>query len=1302
MAKDKEFVHLHVHTDYSLLDGCSRIDRLCEKAATLGQQALAITDHGVLFGLADFYKKAGKAGVKPLLGCEIYLVYEDELGATNEERARQKSHHMGLLAKNFVGYQNLTKLVSLGHTKGFYRNARVSMRQLAEHAEGLIGFSGCLAAVIPQRLLANDYEGAREACGRFVEIFGKESFFIELMDHGIEEQLRVIPGLLKLAEEFGLKTVATNDVHYVNDGDWEPHESLLCIQTGAKLTDEKRMRYDSQQFYLKSREEMAAVFDRYDPKAVINTMAVAEMCEVKLPFGEDHYPVYEKPLEVSYARDMENFNRVLDEYVQRKNAVLARDGKELIELSETQREAFANNGLYLFELCKAGLKERYRVDYDIIRAKLNAVRSGAVDPDTLPESEKVSDYEAKLVAQLEYELAIIIGTGFTDYFLIVWDFIKWARDRAIPVGPGRGSGAGCIVAYVLKITDIDPLRFGLLFERMLNLERVSPPDFDVDFCMRRRDDVVRYVREKYGEDRVANIITFGTFGAKMIVRDLARVNDVPYADADKIAKMVPDVLNISLDTAVEMSAELRAEVRSNPTARKIIEQGKVIEGMVRNTGKHACGIIIADQPITNLIPVCLQEGDLTTQYPKGPSEDLGLLKCDFLGLKTLTVISDAQDNVRRLKGCEGFDIERVSLEDAKTFQLLKEAKTVGVFQLESGGMQGLCRQLEVSSIDEIVALIALYRPGPMQFIPQYIKGKKDRSTIEVPHPLLKEMVEETYGVLVYQEQVMQAAQIIAGYTLGGADMLRRAMGKKIKAEMDAQRDVFVKGAAETNNISQKQAEHIFSILEKFAQYGFNKSHSAAYAMLSYRTAYLKANYPTEFMAAVLSSELGNSEKLAHFISEAEDMGIEVLGPDVNESHEMFSSIAPVKAKGAAVVAGGKNLAAGDDASEGQGGNASDEQGEGEAASVDSKLPDYSTPGRVRFGMAAIKGVGDAAARSIIAEREENGPYADFRDFMFRVDLRAVNRRVIEHLIKTGAFDYSGMDRQHLLDSVEMLMGEAAERQKDRERGQANLFDMFGDEGGSAAGSGAVDNGSGNYITANKPMANADKLQFEKELLGFYVSGHPMNAYAGLDDTLNSFAADEDLKRWDGESFRLCGVVNNLVKRLTKKDNRPWAYFNLSTRKASYQINVFPDAYEQNFASLEEGLVVCVEGEVRYNSEREETRLNANRISRLEGALSYYIESVTFFLRNEEETICGFARDLRAFLEGSEGPTRIELAIETAPGEALYAQIAPSLRCRLNPDNYKELRSHPAVTRIAAQARALEAPPKPKWARGGRG
>ncbi len=1240
MSKDTEFVHLHVHTDYSLLDGCSRTDKLCNRAAELGMKALSITDHGVLFGLADFFKKAGKAGIKPLLGCEIYLVYDDKLGETNEEKAKQKSYHMGLLARNFKGYQNLTRLVSRGHTDGFYRNPRVSLTDLYNHREGLIGFSGCLAAVIPQRLMQGDYEGAREACGRFVEMFGKEFFFIELMDHGIGEQQKIIPDLIKLATEFGLKIVATNDVHYVNAADHKPHDSLLCIQTGARVSEQDRMRYESNQFYLKSREEMEKVFGER-PDSITNTSAVAEMCDVKLPFGEDHYPVFEKPAELSYQPDAENFDRILDIYVERKNTVLTREGNAPIALSDEEREKFKSNGLYLFELCKDGLRERYGVNYDefrVVQAQGNLYGG----------DEEKHAYGKKVCEQLDYELAIITGTGFVDYFLIVWDFIKWARDRDIPVGPGRGSGAGCLVAYVLKITDIDPFRFGLLFERMLNLERVSPPDFDVDFCMRRRDDVVNFVRDKYGKDRVANIITFGTFGAKMIVRDLARVNDLPFAEGDKLAKMVPDELNISLDDAVAKSGELQTEIKINPVAKRIIEEGKVIEGMVRNTGKHACGVIIADQPITNLIPVTLQEGDLTTQYPKGPSEDLGLLKMDFLGLKTLTVIDDAVNNVRQLPGKEDFDIEKVSLEDPATFQLLKEAKTVGVFQLESGGMQALCRQLETSSIDEIVALIALYRPGPMQFIPQYIKGKKDPSTIQVPHPLLKELVEETYGVLVYQEQVMQSAQIIAGYTLGGADILRRAMGKKIKEVMDAQKGIFVEGAQKTNNIPKRQAEEIFAILEKFAQYGFNKSHSAAYAMLSYRTAYLKANFPCEFMAAVLSSELGNADKVSHFIEECENLGIEVLGPDINESREMF---APVIKEG-------------------------------------------ETESRIRFGMAAIKGVGDAAAKIILAERDANGPYEDFRDFITRNSDNAVNRRVIECLVKTGAFDFSGIDRGHLLPAVEQVMSEVADLQRDRDAGQANMFDMLMEpEPEQASG-----NGGGSIRTDGPTMPMSEKLQFEKELLGFYVSGHPMNDFHGLDDVINSIQPEDNLKLWDREGFRLAGVALNINKRLTKKDNRPWAFFTLATRRAYYQVNVFPDAFEKVAHMLaEEGKVVLVEGEVRHDEERGESRLNASHLYPFTPDQGHaMITSATLFVEPNDAALTSLAAELREIVDTQEGSTQLKLAVLVSEDEALFLETPDYVSCKLSPDILKLLRSHPAIRRVEMTAPEVREPERPKW------
>ncbi|MGF1452542.1 MAG: DNA polymerase III subunit alpha [Opitutales bacterium] len=1317
----RPFVHLHLHTDYSLLDGCARIDRLMSRAKELEMPAMAITDHGTLFGAADFFKKAQKAGVKPIIGCEIYLVYDHSMSEKPKRRRnraedmddvatienpedlrpehfpKHQIHHKTILARNMEGYRNLCKLVSKGHLYGQYYKPRVDMSALAEHGEGLIGLSGCINGVASQFLIYNDYENARKATKEFLDIFGRENYYIEIQDHGIPAQRRILPGLLKLAKEFELKVCAANDVHYVLKDDWQPHDSLLCIQTGKNLNDEDRMRYPAHEFYLKSYTEMLAVFPEL-PAALDNTIEVAERCDVKLPFGEDHYPVFEKPVDLTFARDEANFDRILDLYVQKKNEVLTRDGKAPISLDLEERAKLKSNGLYLFERCKRGLHERYGVDYDAVRAAPSGAFAEAqklgggsgISTEGLAYLESVNQTPEGVCDQLDYELAIIAGTGFVDYFLIVWDFIDWARRQGIPVGPGRGSGAGCMVAYVLKITDIDPFRFGLLFERMLNLERVSPPDFDIDFCQRQRDRVIDYVRDKYGKERVANIITYGTFGAKMIVRDLARVNGLNFAEGDRLAKMIPDELNISLDASLEKSEELRGEVKRNPDARRIIDQGKVIEGMVRNTGKHACGIIIADQDITNLIPVTLQEGDLTTQYAKGPSEDLGLLKMDFLGLKNLTVIADCTKSLREVRGLADFDVEKVGLEDPATFQLLKEAKTVGVFQLESPGMQALCRQLGVSSIDEIVALIALYRPGPMQFIPQYIRGKKDRSTIEVPHPLVRELVEETYGVLVYQEQVMQCAQIVAGYTLGGADILRRAMGKKIAEVMAAQKKVFIEGAEKTNGIKPAEGERIFGILEKFAQYGFNKSHSAAYAMISYRTAYLKANYPCEFMAALLSSELGKADKVSHFVEEAGCLDIDVLGPDINESRESFTPV--------------PNFAWRPKTN-------ADEAGKD------------SSPGRIRFGLAAIKGVGDAAAQVILAERDANDPFNDLADFAQRVDLKVVNRRVFEHLIKTGAFDFQGLDRQHLLDSLDGILSEAEELAKDRASGQANLFDLL-DSGDTDVGGqkGSADT----YQVRGAKMAEMTRLQFERDLLGFYVTGHPMDAFGGLDEVVNSFRAGEDLKRWDREPFRLCGVAGGIVKRLTKKDNRPWAYFTVSTKRANYQVNVFPDAFAEYGPMLEDAATLCVEGEVRYDPERGEVRLNANRIARMDSGLNHLVEEATLICRQDEHALIDLAEYLHETLQRIEGPTRLKLAIlleqpsedatepeepypdEPVPADALMVskahraralecKLAESLNCRLEPDLLKALRRHPAVAGMQYKTKPVELP-KPKWAR----
>ncbi|MEL0005233.1 MAG: DNA polymerase III subunit alpha, partial [Opitutales bacterium] len=988
-------------------------------------------------------------------------------------RENHKSFHLGLLAKNFQGYQNLCKVVSDAHVDGFYYRPRTDLETLAAHIDGLIGFTGCMQGWIPQLLLRGEEEEAERALGQMVDMFGKENYFVELHNHGIEEQAQLVPHLIRLAKKFDLKTIASNDVHYVKGEDWAPHDALLCIQTGSKLDDTNRMRYDAREFYLKSREEMEVLFKEV-PESITNTFAVAEMCDVKLPFGENNYPVFTLPPEI--------------------------------------KSEVSDNVQYLKRLCVDGLQERYQVSYE--------EEDGRAEDSSLPK---------ELSERLDYELGVIGKTGFNDYFLIVADFMNWAREQGVPVGPGRGSGAGCLVAYVLGITDIDPLRFGLLFERFLNPERVSPPDFDIDFCMRRRGEVIEYVREKYGRECVANIITFGTFGAKMVIRDVARVRDLPYAEADKLAKMIPDDLNISLDDSLAKSPELAAEYENNPIARQIVDTGRVIEGMVRNSGTHAAGVIIADRPLRELVPLTTQDGVLTTQYPKDPVEELGLLKMDFLGLKTLTVIAEAEGHIRKKKGLENFRVTEAPLDDDPTFSLLNDAQTIGVFQLESEGMRRLCRQMTISNVDEIIALIALYRPGPMDWIPDYIKGKEDPSTIQFPHPLLEDVCAETYGVMVYQEQVMEAARRIAGYTLGGADILRRAMGKKKPEEMAKQREIFVKGAKEVNGIESKKANDIFNILEKFAGYGFNKSHSAAYGIISYQTAYLKANYPVDFMAGVLACELGNSDKLAHFLGECHDMGILVLGPDVNESGENFTPL--------------------------------DGEGDGH--------------GSIRFGLSAVKGVGDVAGKYIVKEREENGPFLSFGDLVERVDGKAANKRVLECLIKSGAFDDLHGNRASLLADLDRAMGEAQLRRKDRQAGQANLFDMMGGEG-TEPQTGGQDFGS-NGGREVPEMDELEKLQLERELLGLFLTGHPVDTLCGIGPLLDTIKSS-DLESLQGKrSFRLCGVVSEIERRYTKKDAKPWARFNLLAKEKDFSLPMFSEAYEQYGSRLEQGKIMVVEG-----------------------------------------------------------------------------------------------------------------------------
>ena len=1162
-----------------------------DRAVALGMPALALTDHGNLFGAIDFYNTAKSKGIKPLVGCELYLVETSRLEKHGRSDDEGKSiFHLGLLAKNLTGYQNLLKLVSDAHLKGFYYKPRTDLDTLGKYANGLIGFTGCLASLVPQHLLHDREEEARKACARFVDIFGRENYFVEIQDHGIPEQLKIIPGLLKLAEEFNLKVIASNDVHYVNASDAGPHDAMLCIQTGAKIEEEKRMKFSGQEFYLKSRAEMEKLFIEV-PESITNTQLVAEMCELAIPFpkGSERYPKYPLPIEVS---------------------------------AKTDRSG------YLKDLCIAGLRRRYGLDY------------------ASPEKHADPVLGKTLVERLDFELSIISKTGFIDYFLVVWDFIDWARKHDIPVGPGRGSGAGCLVAYLLAITNLDPLRFKLLFERFLNPERVSPPDFDIDFCMRRRGQVIDYVREKYGKDCVANIITYGTLGAKMVIRDISRVHNLAYADADRLAKMIPDELNITLEDAIKKSTELRDEIARNPVAKKIFDQARVLEGMVRNTGKHAAGIIITDRPLDEFVPLTLQEEDVTVQFDMNAVGKLGLLKMDFLGLKTLTVIADAVDNIRRTADPK-FDIEAISLEDAKTFALLNSGRTTGVFQLESGGMQNLCRQISLSTIDEIVALIALYRPGPMEWIPDYVRGKKDPSTVTYPHKLLEEVCRETYGIMVYQEQVMEAAKIIAGYTLGGADMLRRAMGKKDADAMAKERTKFVEGAQRVNQIDEKTANSIFDILNKFAGYGFNKSHSAAYAILSYQTGFLKANYPVQFMAAMLSSELGNSEKVSHFVAECEAMGLKVLGPDVNESREMFTPV-------------------------------------GE---------------KIRFGLAGVKGVGELAAQKIIAERDSQGPYISFDDFISRVDGRAINKRVLEHLAKTGAFDFSGALRKKIFDSIDGAMATAANNARDRAAGQHSFMDMLAEPAPAKKAPALVSR----TALPNAPGAadledftSAERLIFEKELLGFYVTGHPMNVYAGITEALDTFAVDDLLKQGDRVEFRLAGIISNIVKRLSKKDNRPWAAFTLATKNASVALNLFADGYAAYGAILAENAPVLVLGNIITGTEG--PRINVKECYPLDTEVTRLVKKVTWLLHPAHPELPAFLRLLRETLNKQVGDTRVEFAFMFEKRIAPHAEASTALTWKLNGATFQQLRAHPAVAGVQLQTRALELKNDRKWSK----
>ena len=1086
-----EFVHLHLHTEYSLLDGACRLDTLMAKARDLKFPALTITDHGALYGAIDFYQAARKAGIKPIIGCEVYVAPGSRLdkkpgGSSTASGMKDVYNHLVLLAKDETGYRNLVKLVTEAHLEGFYYKPRIDKEILAQHKEGLVVLSGCLASEIPQHILQEQPGKARESIDWFKQTFGAENFYLELQNHAIPEQAKVNRLLIPWAQEFGLNLVATNDVHYVEKGHSHAHDCLICIGTQAQLTDTKRMRYQPEQFYLRSAEEMQALFHEV-PAAVRNTLEISEKCNLEIEFGKLHYPVFNPP---------EHFTRegylrhLLADGLQRRYGLRARAvGQE-----------------YVVD----GLEDARRLP--TYQARTPAVPGQGV-PASAPAPTDLSDPAVAaavkaVIDRLQLELTVIEKTGFISYFLIVGDFVQYGRSVGISC-VARGSAAGSIVTYLLEISNVDPIRYGLLFERFLNPERVNPPDIDIDFADDRRADVIEYVRKKYGTDCVAQIITFGTMGAKSVIRDVGRVMGLSYGEVDRLAKMVPTDLKMDLKKALEQSADFKQAYNSEELTRELVDTAMLLEDITRNASVHAAGVVIGPEPLVNLLPLKRDEsGTIVTQYPMGPVGDLGLLKMDFLGLKTLTVIRNACALVKQTQGIE-VPIEALPLDDAKTYDLLNKANTLGVFQLESSGMRDLCRKFQISSVEHITALVALYRPGPMDLIPDFIKRRHGEVKIEYPHPLLEPISKETYGVLIYQEQVMQATQILAGYTLGSADLLRRAMGKKKLEEMQQQRANFVKGAAKANNISGAKANEVFDLLEKFAGYGFNKSHAAAYAIVAYQTAYLKANYPIEFLSAMLTNDMGDTAKLSQYIAEARTMGVDVLGPDVNESQVVFAPAQRTKADGTSEAV-------------------------------------------IRFGLAAIKGMGEVAVECLLKARAAGGKFTALGDLCDRVDTRTVSRKGLEALIKSGACDGFGETRATLFGQIDRALSRAASAAQDRARGQVSLFGML-EEPKTAAPE---------NVPRLAEWPQHELLAYEKELLGFYVTGHPLTPFADILKRY-SLATTTTLAAVPNRGLtRIGGMIAAVQQGFSKKSNKPYAMLTLEDLEGTVQVLCMNENYDK--------------------------------------------------------------------------------------------------------------------------------------------
>ena len=1057
------FTHLHVHTEYSLLDGSNKIKEYVARVKDLGMNSAAITDHGVMFGCIDFYKAAREAGINPIMGCEVYVAPGSRFDR-EAQAGEGRYYHLVLLAENNTGYSNLMKIVSAGFVEGYYYKPRVDLELLEKYHEGIIALSACLAGEVARNLARGMYEEGKKAALRYEEIFGKGNFFLELQDHGIPDQQLVNQQLLRMSQETGIELVCTNDVHYTYAEDAAAHDILLCIQTGKKVQDEDRMRYEGGQYYVKSPQEMADLFP-YAPQALENTRKIADRCHVEIEFGVTKLPRYDVP-----------------------------EGYTSWE--------------YLNKLCREGLEQRYQ-----------------------PVTQELRE-------RLEYELDTIRTMGYVDYFLIVWDFIKYARDHDIMVGPGRGSAAGSLVAYTLGITQLDPIRYQLLFERFLNPERVSMPDIDVDFCFERRQEVIDYVVRKYGKDRVVQIVTFGTMAARNAIRDVGRVLDMPYAQVDIIAKMIPTELNITIDKALTMNPELRKQYEEDPQVRYLIDMSKRLEGLPRHTSMHAAGVVISQKDVVEYVPLSrASDGSITTQFTMTTLEELGLLKMDFLGLRTLTVIQDAVRLAEKSSG-SSIDLDKIDYNDPKVLDMIGSGKCEGVFQLESAGMKNFMKELKPKNLEDIIAGISLYRPGPMDFIPQYIKGKNHPENITYDCPQLEPILKPTYGCIVYQEQVMQIVRDLAGYTLGRSDLVRRAMSKKKAAVMEKERQNFVYGNPEegvpgciANGISEQVANKIYDEMIDFAKYAFNKSHAAAYAVVSYQTAWLKYYFPVEFMAALMTSCIENPSKVAEYILNCRQMGIKILPPDINRSEGNFSV----------------------------------------------------EPGGIRYGLSAIKGIGKPVMEAIVQERNQGGPYTSLKDFAQRLSGKEVNKRTIENFIKAGAFDSLGGTRKQFMMIYVQVLDTVNQEKKSSITGQMSLFDIMGEEEKKSFEIRLPDVGE---------YGREMKLAFEKEVLGVYISGHPLEEYEQswrkhITAVTTDFNPDEETGNpsvSDGSRQVVGGMITEKTIKYTK-NNKVMAFLTLEDLVGTVEVVVFPRDYEKNSHLIEQDAKVFIQGRVSAEDDR---------------------------------------------------------------------------------------------------------------------